>query len=414
MKNLSLFEDFNTIDHLKQRGVDPNKTKVVIDEESGDSFFFLYNLSGQIVGYQKYNNRYPKKGQRTSSNPRLVKYYNYVSDEDMSKMIAVWGLETYKITDKYMFITEGIFDIIRAHESGYSGIAVLCNDPNQQLVNWLETLPQIKIVIYDNDKAGQELKKLGDYSYSVENGKDLNDLTPDEAKQFLDNIINTIENRTNEHFDTISANYKNQQSDLVKFRDINDNIRDHSIEPTKSQLKVLDEISGYTDFYATTKKWTEHQFNVFKKYDFEDIEDRLLEFFDEISNFQPRVMFALSKRNSSLGIRYDKLNDKRYFISELGYVIGDICYNCSSNKISIDEYYKIVKPSIYISFNISDRLGRTQYPLTFLESLADRIVNRFKYLYDIQGVEFTLEREGRKYDINADVDDYSFIMYLKD
>ena len=192
MNHLFIFEDFNTINHLKERGIDPDKTKVIIDEESGDSFFFLYNLSGQIVGYQKYNSKYPKVGQN-KLDTGMTKYYNWVTSEDKSKMIAVWGLETYKITDKYLFITEGNFDIARAHEAGYSGIAVLCNDPSLQVSYWLKTLPQIKIVIYDNDKAGQKLKKLGDYSFSTQSGKDLNDLSVKEAKDFLNKIISNIE-----------------------------------------------------------------------------------------------------------------------------------------------------------------------------------------------------------------------------
>ena len=194
MKYLNLFESYLT-DHLKERGIDVEKTRVILDEKIGDVYFFLYNLSGQMVGYQKYNPNYKKKGQNSThaDDPRLVKYFCWVGEESINRKIAVWGLETYSYTDKYIFITEGIFDIARAHEAGYPGVAVLCNDPNPQLKYWLETLPQIKIVIYDNDKAGEKLKKLGDYSFCVENGKDLNDLPPTEAKEFLDNIIKIIE-----------------------------------------------------------------------------------------------------------------------------------------------------------------------------------------------------------------------------
>lgn len=73
MKKMLLFEDFNLLRHLKNRGVDTEQTKVVIDEESGDTFFFLYNLSGQMVGYQKYNPKYPKKGQSKADDPKKVK-----------------------------------------------------------------------------------------------------------------------------------------------------------------------------------------------------------------------------------------------------------------------------------------------------------------------------------------------------
>jgi hypothetical protein len=202
MKYLLLFENFDTKSHLKERGIDPDKTQLIIDEESGDTFFFLYNFSGQMVGYQKYNPKWPKSGQdrKKLGDPRKTKYYNWVGDEPEGKKIAVWGLESINITDKYIFITEGIFDIARAHEAGFPGVAVLCNDPNPQLGFWLKTLPQTKIVIYDNDvnKAGEKLIKLGDYSFCVPKGKDLNDLSPDDAKKFLQSCINKIENGVSE------------------------------------------------------------------------------------------------------------------------------------------------------------------------------------------------------------------------
>ena len=105
MRYLLLFENFDTTSHLKGRGIDTEKTRVIIDEESGDTFFFLYNLTGQMVGYQKYNPKFPKKGQssKTLGNPKDTKYYNWVGEEDEGKKIAVWGLESYNVSDKYMF-----------------------------------------------------------------------------------------------------------------------------------------------------------------------------------------------------------------------------------------------------------------------------------------------------------------------
>lgn len=182
--------------HLKDRGIDPNKTRVILDEGDGDTYFFIYNLTGQMVGYQKYNPHYPKTGQGKLDNPKLAKYFNWISDEGYGKKIAVWGLESLLWTDKYLFITEGIFDIARVHEAGYPGIAVLCNDPSESLRSWVETLPQKKIVIYDNDKAGRKLISLGDYSYTTNSSKDLNDLSKEEANEFLNNIINEIEKKS--------------------------------------------------------------------------------------------------------------------------------------------------------------------------------------------------------------------------
>jgi hypothetical protein len=192
MKYLKLYEEFegSLTDHLKGRGVDPTKTRVIMDEETGDSHFFLYNLSGQMVGFQKYNPDYEKTGQSNLENPRMAKYFTWVSEEGLGRHIAVWGLESLDLmTDKFVFITEGIFDAARIQEAGYPALAVLCNNPSDSLKSWLETLIQKKIVIYDNDKAGRKLMKVGDYSYTVPSGKDANDLTPEEAKVFLKDCL---------------------------------------------------------------------------------------------------------------------------------------------------------------------------------------------------------------------------------
>lgn len=190
MKYLLLYEKYDILSHLKDRGIDPDKTKVVIDEKTDDVYFYLYNLSSQMVGFQKYNPNYAKTGQSNLDDPRMAKYFTWVSDEGKGKSIAVWGLESFDImNDKYIFITEGIFDIARIHEAGFPGIAVLCNNPSDSLKNWLSILPQKKIVIYDNDEAGIKLKKVGDYAYTITDVKDINELSPIDAKEFLDNCL---------------------------------------------------------------------------------------------------------------------------------------------------------------------------------------------------------------------------------
>jgi hypothetical protein len=191
MKYLKIFEEFqgeHITKHLLSRGIDPEKTRVIIDEETEDTYFYLYNLSGQIVGYQKYNPNYLK--QSNLDDPRMAKYFTWVSDEGLGKKIAVWGLESFDVmNDKYVFITEGVFDAARIQEVGYPALAVLCNDPSDSLKSWLETLIQKKIVIYDNDKAGRKLMSVGDFSYSVPTGKDINDLSPEDARVFLQECL---------------------------------------------------------------------------------------------------------------------------------------------------------------------------------------------------------------------------------
>jgi hypothetical protein len=142
-----------------------------------------------MVGFQKYNPNYEKTGQSNLDDPRMAKYFTWVSEEGKGKAIGVWGLESTKFVDDYLFITEGIFDAARIHEAGLPAIAVLCNNPSDSLKSWLATLPQKKIVIYDNDLPGRKLIKVGDFSYTVPRDKDINDLTPEEAKVFLNDCL---------------------------------------------------------------------------------------------------------------------------------------------------------------------------------------------------------------------------------
>ena len=57
----------NIIQHLKDRGVDFEKTKVIVDIDSDVAVFLLYNMSGQLVGYQQYN---PSKPKSRGNDPR--------------------------------------------------------------------------------------------------------------------------------------------------------------------------------------------------------------------------------------------------------------------------------------------------------------------------------------------------------
>lgn len=179
-----LFENIDIKSHLLNRGLNPNTKGVFIDEESGEATFFMYNLSGQLVGYMKYNPNYPK----AAGLGEKGKYYSYVGKEGDKHKMAVWGLQTYDPNSKFLFVCEGIFDAVKVHNAGYPAIAVLGNDP-VPIKGWLKTLNQTIIVIADNDAAGRRLNKFGDYYFTVPLGKDLGDLSQEQANDFIENII---------------------------------------------------------------------------------------------------------------------------------------------------------------------------------------------------------------------------------
>lgn len=180
--------------HLKDRGVDLKRTRVIMDKSKNVATFLLYNLTGKIVGYQFYNPNgdkihNPKKIPKGVHPLEVMKYFTRITKrDDKNKEIGVYGLETYDQSDKEIWIVEGIFDCIKLHNQGLTAIALLANDP-KPFGEWLRLLPQRKIVIYDNDTAGKKLAKYGDESYTVPAPfKDLGEMTDEQVKQFITSI----------------------------------------------------------------------------------------------------------------------------------------------------------------------------------------------------------------------------------
>lgn len=116
--------------------------------------FFLYNLSGQIVGYQHYR---PDKDKARSNHPQYARYYTLVR----KGVIGVFGLELLKRDDKTIYIVEGIFKAAVLHRLGFNAVAVLTANP-KPLVSWFKALRgrYRLLAIGDGDKAGAELVKI--------------------------------------------------------------------------------------------------------------------------------------------------------------------------------------------------------------------------------------------------------------
>lgn len=184
--------------HLRDRGIDPSKTQVVVDEESGTATFLLWNASGQLVGYQRYDPEGSKsvRGYKKSVEGR-PKYFTYVADEGgVGKKLAVWGLDTVLLGDgkwpPLFFVVEGVFDCAKIHNAGYPAIAVMTNNP-QHLKGWLRAVPSRVVAIRDSDDAGSLLSKIADVSFvTPEPYKDLGDMSQDKVNLFLDDIVKNL------------------------------------------------------------------------------------------------------------------------------------------------------------------------------------------------------------------------------
>ena len=150
------------LEHILYRGIDLD----VVTPQIGDGVatFFLYDLSGNIVGYQHYNPLGTKAFNQKKADRSLMKYFTYVkgSKRNDDKSIGVWGLESYSFRCKRIFLTEGLFDAAPFHRYGECALAVLSNDPSKSVIEWLGLFPQEIIVVSDRDGAGKKLEKCGD------------------------------------------------------------------------------------------------------------------------------------------------------------------------------------------------------------------------------------------------------------
>lgn len=165
------------VEHLQARHLDLNLHQPVLDEVANVATFFLWNLSGQLVGYQQYR---PNASKEKSNNPKEGRYYTYRQKTDL----AVWGVESLHLTSHVVFVTEGVFDAARLTELGVSAVAVLSNDPAPDVRNWLMSLGRTVVVVADNDAAGRRLAKFGHYAVFT-NEKDLGD----SSEQFVKTLV---------------------------------------------------------------------------------------------------------------------------------------------------------------------------------------------------------------------------------
>lgn len=157
--------------HLLGRGLRPwmGYGKWVCNE-SEIITFPLWNLSGQLIGYQAYNWR-GDKNLRKGYNPREQKYFTRLPKGSD----GVFGLDL--IPEGYqgpIYLVEGVWEALAGHNHGLKCLAVLGCNP-KSMKKWLDTIPNDVIVLAQPDSAGQKLKKFAK-SRSIQLSGDLDDV----------------------------------------------------------------------------------------------------------------------------------------------------------------------------------------------------------------------------------------------
>jgi hypothetical protein len=175
--------------HLKERHLNvelyPN---MVLSEETNSATFMLWNLSGELVGYQQYTPERPKMD--SSLDPRELRYFTYLKSEHQLKALTAFGVELLDQSQKYVFVLEGVFDTCRLHNLGLNALGMLACDP-KFTKSWLWSLGYTVVPVCEGDKAGQKLAKLAntDEVVYLPEGKDLGDLTDEEVLEYFSKYL---------------------------------------------------------------------------------------------------------------------------------------------------------------------------------------------------------------------------------
>jgi hypothetical protein len=75
------------LEHVYSRYMNTDLHKVWVDENEGVATFPLWNLTGQLIGYQRYKSNADKA---KKNNPREGRYFTRVREGK----VGIWGLES--------------------------------------------------------------------------------------------------------------------------------------------------------------------------------------------------------------------------------------------------------------------------------------------------------------------------------
>lgn len=167
------------VGHLARRQTTPSLyAGISINEEERVVTFPLWNLMGQMVGFQQYK---PDKEPSNTKSPDN-RYYPVIPRPSNT----AFGIDQISLQrSRILFVGEGVFDVCPLHNHAVNAIAVLCNDPIH-LNGWIRSLGYFTVGLCDGDKAGSKLANLTDIAIHCPYGKDPGDMPDD----FFLNLIN--------------------------------------------------------------------------------------------------------------------------------------------------------------------------------------------------------------------------------
>jgi hypothetical protein len=164
--------------HLQHRCKAPAEQLGVVDTDNQLFTRFIYNLSGQVVGYQAYNWRADKK----PKNDVTGRYWTWLTKTDTkTTMMGIMGLEHARWGET-LYLVEGQFEQATAVAYGLNCVAVLTNNP-RHLKNWFSCYPGPVVALCQDDAAGRKLANLADRAVMLP--ADLDELDQEQVRCLL-------------------------------------------------------------------------------------------------------------------------------------------------------------------------------------------------------------------------------------
>ena len=139
-------------EHLQSRFFDISRYNgVYISIDDYVICFTLWNLSGQMCGYQQYK---PLENKDKRNNPKEGRYYTSIHGNKHEKPIALWGIESLQYNEDVLVLCEGIFDACRFHNHDIPAVAVL-GSSWKHYKNWILSLN--RYIYKAEDQEGSSL-----------------------------------------------------------------------------------------------------------------------------------------------------------------------------------------------------------------------------------------------------------------
>lgn len=187
-------------------------------------------------------------------------------------------------------------------------------------------------------------------------------------------------------------------------------------EPNDYHKKLIDKIFNYDDVWVKSKDKITEIISTIKKFDIEEIEDRSVEFTDDLSGWSPQMMFGYTRSNhwQLMGNEYN-IDDLTCSIIWNAWHTKEFGYDQSREFINIKLNYFLDenKPCLIFKMNFNNK-EYIEKPMLYVENVVDRMIIRFKQLYNIEKVLLPYNRKERKYDANiSKISDYDITFILK-